>query len=412
MTTASTVYHYCGAESFFSIVRNGRLWVSDARKTNDRRELEWFKDLALKHIAKSAATGDKMLSDLHLALKVRFELLEDVSDYYVCCFSEKKDSVPQWVAYAIDPPVLRMGALVTPVAVPTHVSSLDAQANSLIQASLSKSETFLTTGEYRAAVQEILWLLETISTAFQGAQYPDGDVTGKYFSKIIGDLRRLNHGRPLSQVVGWMESVYGYLSSPTGGGIRHGATLNSNLTLTEGEARLYCDLWHQEFDAEVAVFDSGRDTVVVRIDYPGEQTPGLTRSRCSSAISSILVTVDFALNGSGDDDGNMKVICKREPVELVIVKTLQEEVGVVFVCSRSTWKALNCRFCKVLRRRSQNIGPSCTWRMIALSCLVYSLSSCGGRGTGCGSISVRSLIRIIFSERLKIFIQNCTHSTW
>ncbi|MCV9973039.1 hypothetical protein [Burkholderia pseudomallei] len=79
MTTASTVYHYCGAESFFSIVRNGRLWVSDARKTNDRRELEWFKDLALKHIAKSAATGDKMLSDLHLALKVRFELLEDVS---------------------------------------------------------------------------------------------------------------------------------------------------------------------------------------------------------------------------------------------------------------------------------------------------------------------------------------------
>ena len=144
--------------------------------------------------------------------------------------------------YAIDPPVLSMGALVTPVAVPTHVPSLDAQANSLIQTSLSKSETFLTTGEYRAAVQEILWLLETISTAFQGAQYPDGDVTGKYFSKIIGDLRRLNHGRTLSQVIGWMESVYGYLSSPTGGAIRHGATLNSGLTLTEGEARLYCDL--------------------------------------------------------------------------------------------------------------------------------------------------------------------------
>ncbi|MFM0046287.1 DUF2971 domain-containing protein [Paraburkholderia sediminicola] len=100
MATASTVYHYCGAESFLSILRTGRLWVSDARKTNDRRELDWFKDLALKHIAKSAAKGDKVMSDLHLALRVRFELVEDVSDYYVCCFSEKKDSVPQWVAYA------------------------------------------------------------------------------------------------------------------------------------------------------------------------------------------------------------------------------------------------------------------------------------------------------------------------
>lgn len=160
-------------------------------------------------------------------------------------------TIPSWAyvnqilalsGYAIDPPALRMGTLAMSVTVLTHVPSLDAQANSLIQTSLSKSETFLTIGEYRAAVQEILWLLETISTAFQGAQYPDGDVTGKYFSKIIGDLRRLNHGRTLSQVVGWMENVYGYLSSPTGGGIRHGATLNSSLALTEGEARLYCDL--------------------------------------------------------------------------------------------------------------------------------------------------------------------------
>ncbi|WP_432778376.1 DUF2971 domain-containing protein [Burkholderia gladioli pv. alliicola] len=100
MATASTVYHYCGADAFLSILSNGFLWVSDARKTNDRRELDWFKDLALKHLAKSAAKGDKMLSDLHLVLRARFELIEDVSDYYVCCFSEKKDSVPQWVAYA------------------------------------------------------------------------------------------------------------------------------------------------------------------------------------------------------------------------------------------------------------------------------------------------------------------------
>ncbi|MCY1549928.1 hypothetical protein D9M68_861340 [compost metagenome] len=39
-----------------------------------------------------------------------------------------------------------------------------------------------------------------------------------------------------------MTNLYGYLSSPSGGGIRHGAMLNANLELNEGEARLYCDL--------------------------------------------------------------------------------------------------------------------------------------------------------------------------
>ncbi|MDT4869500.1 hypothetical protein FQZ97_1045320 [compost metagenome] len=96
--------------------------------------------------------------------------------------------------------------------------------------------------EYRAAVQEILWLLETVSTTFQGVEYADGSVTGKYFSKIIGDLQRLNQGRTLGHVLHWMTNLYGYLSSPSGGGIRHGAMLNANLELNEGEARLYCDL--------------------------------------------------------------------------------------------------------------------------------------------------------------------------
>ena len=123
-----------------------------------------------------------------------------------------------------------------------YLPSLDTQANERIQRSLSESETFLITGSYRAAVQEILWLLETISTAFQGAEYPDGNITGKYFNKIIGDLRRFNRDRTLSRVVDWMENMHGYLSSPGGGGIRHGALLNENVEITEIEARLYCDL--------------------------------------------------------------------------------------------------------------------------------------------------------------------------
>ena len=164
-------------------------------------------------------------------------------------------TIPPWsyvnrvlvpIGYTIDadgePPALRIGTVAPPVPVPTHIPSLDQQANERIQASLAKSENFLHMGEHRAAVQEILWLLESVSTVFHGVEYPDGSVTGKYFSKILGDLQRLNRGNTLSRVLGWMENVYGYLSSPSGGGIRHGAMLRENLELSAGDARLYCDL--------------------------------------------------------------------------------------------------------------------------------------------------------------------------
>lgn len=144
--------------------------------------------------------------------------------------------------YVIDPPNLIMSRVTVPISVPANVPSLDTQANERIQRSLSDSETLLNTGSYRPAVQEILLLLETISTAFQGAEYPEGNVTGKYFTKIIGDLKRFNRDRTLSKVVDWIEKLYGYLCSPGGGSIRHEAVLNEKVNITEGEARLYCDL--------------------------------------------------------------------------------------------------------------------------------------------------------------------------
>lgn len=144
--------------------------------------------------------------------------------------------------FAIAPPNLITTAELKPIPVPQNVPSLDAKANEKIQRSLSDSEHMLASGKNRAAVQEILWLLETISTAFRGTEFPDGNVTGKYFSKIIGDLRRLNKGKTLDRVSAWLDSIYGYLSAPDGGGIRHGASLSEHEELTLGEARLFCDL--------------------------------------------------------------------------------------------------------------------------------------------------------------------------
>lgn len=96
---SKTIYHYCGADAFLSIIKGGRLWVSDARKTNDRQELRWFKDLAFEHLD-TKSKKSKEIKALLVDLDLQFNLIRDISDYFVCCFSEDRDSVPQWSAYA------------------------------------------------------------------------------------------------------------------------------------------------------------------------------------------------------------------------------------------------------------------------------------------------------------------------
>ena len=108
---------------------------------------------------------------------------------------------------------------------------------------LNKSQHLLTENSNRLAVQEILWLLETVSTVFEGMETGEGSIEGKYFNTIISDLRRLERGKTLDQTLGWIKTLHGYLSSPGGGGIRHGANLSDATTEIESnEARLYCNL--------------------------------------------------------------------------------------------------------------------------------------------------------------------------
>jgi hypothetical protein len=120
--------------------------------------------------------------------------------------------------------------------------SLDEQAQEIIQKSLKQSEQLLSEGRDRQAVQEILWLLETVATAFQGLDTGAGTIQGKYFNKIAEDLRKHHKGKILEQVFAWMTTLHGYLSSPTGGGIRHGTDLKSGIIIQPNEARLFCNL--------------------------------------------------------------------------------------------------------------------------------------------------------------------------
>jgi hypothetical protein len=146
--------------------------------------------------------------------------------------------------YEIRPPdlVSTLSAEINPVEGVQEAISLDREAQRVIQNSLSRSEKFLADGENLAAVQELLWLMETVSTAFQGLSTETGTVQGKYFNKIVFDLRKQTGNITLKEVLGWITTMHGYLSSPSGGGIRHGADINNTVSLQPHEARLFCNL--------------------------------------------------------------------------------------------------------------------------------------------------------------------------
>ncbi len=144
--------------------------------------------------------------------------------------------------YEIRPPDLVSRNPLAAIPIPDRVATLDEQAQDIVQNSLAESERLLSEGRCRQAVQEILWLLETVSTAFQGLQTEEGTVQGKYFNKIAEELRRHHKGKIIDHVLTWTTALHGFLSSPTGGGIRHGADLKTGIAVQPNEARLFCNL--------------------------------------------------------------------------------------------------------------------------------------------------------------------------
>lgn len=158
-------------------------------------------------------------------------------------------------AYQIRPPDLISGAIAETITVEPALPSLDDQARHHIHNSLKISEEFLASGKYRQAVQEILWLLETISTAFRGIEIGNSTVQGKYFNKIAEELRRHHKGTTFDRVLEWTVALHGYLSSPTGGGVRHGTDLDSGAYIQANEARLFCNLIRSYINYIVAEYD-------------------------------------------------------------------------------------------------------------------------------------------------------------
>jgi hypothetical protein len=147
------------------------------------------------------------------------------------------------VGYEVRLPDLIARELAAPtIAVSTATVPLAERTKNVIEKSLKRSQDLLAEGRPREAVQEILWLLETVATAFRGAETESGKVEGKYFNEIVKDLRRKRSGTTLEQILSWITTMHGYLSSPTGGGVRHGSDLGSGVDLDLNEAILFCNL--------------------------------------------------------------------------------------------------------------------------------------------------------------------------
>lgn len=149
------------------------------------------------------------------------------------------------VPFRIEPPDLRpVGADNTTVVIPVPQSppTLAEQAVVVLQRSLERSEELWARGRDREAVQEILFLLESVATAFHGMDTEAGQIGGTYFNQIVRELRQGDARPALDQVLRWLTTMHGYLSAPAGGGVRHGLDLNRGVEITHSEARLYCNL--------------------------------------------------------------------------------------------------------------------------------------------------------------------------
>jgi hypothetical protein len=145
--------------------------------------------------------------------------------------------------FEVSVPLLVATRVYTPVAVPQETPSFDSQARAIINDSLATSEKLLTEQQGRRAVQEVLWLLESIVTAFRGTGPEDAvTIQGKYFNSIVKEMKAKGRGTAQEQILNWMTTLHGFLSSPTGGGVRHGADIQSGVAIQTHEARLYCNM--------------------------------------------------------------------------------------------------------------------------------------------------------------------------
>ncbi len=93
-STPTTLYHYCDARAFMSMVRKKCVWLSHARYMNDYMEQEFFLE-QLEERAGEFTDNQEYIERIRLGVA-------NCRVPYVFCLSEVGDLLSQWRAYADD----------------------------------------------------------------------------------------------------------------------------------------------------------------------------------------------------------------------------------------------------------------------------------------------------------------------
>lgn len=109
------IYHYTSPDGLLSILQNKKLWFSKIDFLNDTKERVYVLDVYQK-VLKDLISDDKIdeaflnaINEISLNNRSSFHEAdeEDVehytygdADYYICCFSKDRDSLPMWNYYS------------------------------------------------------------------------------------------------------------------------------------------------------------------------------------------------------------------------------------------------------------------------------------------------------------------------
>lgn len=208
---------------------------------NSSSSLSWAENDLVSQIDESANNPPRFLEAFYNASINIHEESENI--YYPSHEEINGILIRNRIGYTINPPNLEIiDQEQIQIDIEEPIQPFVPRGFEILQRSLERSEELLLSHHGREAVQECLWLLESISTAFQGIETETGTVEGNYFNSIMNDLRRMNRGTTSERVIHWIIEMHGYLSSPSGGGVRHGLDLNSGIELSENDSRLFCNL--------------------------------------------------------------------------------------------------------------------------------------------------------------------------
>jgi hypothetical protein len=97
------IYHYCSVETFYAIICNKKLWLSDSSYMNDKYEIIWTNNVVLEVIETLKyrfQDNQEKLTKLD-EFKEIYNSLENKKHYFIS-FSQDGDLLSQWRGYGDD----------------------------------------------------------------------------------------------------------------------------------------------------------------------------------------------------------------------------------------------------------------------------------------------------------------------